>query len=229
VLEHIVDTVLYFEGDTHSSFRLIRAVKNRYGAVNEIGVFAMTDRGLKGVNNPSAMFLSQHGENVPGSCVLVTQEGTRPLLVEVQALVDGAHGNPRRLTVGLDAQRLAMLLAVLHRHAGILCFDQDVFVNAVGGVRITEPAADLAVLLSIVSSLKNRSLPEKLIVFGEVGLAGEIRPAPRGRERLKEAAKLGFARALIPEANRPRQPVAGMEIIAVRRVEEAFEKVRELD
>ena len=229
VLEHIVDTVLYFEGDTHSSFRLIRAVKNRYGAVNEIGVFAMTDRGLKGVSNPSAMFLSQHGQNVPGSCVLVTQEGTRPLLVEIQALVDQAHGNPRRLTVGLDAQRLAMLLAVLHRHAGILCFDQDVFVNAVGGVRIGEPAADLAVLLSIVSSLKNRSLPDKLIVFGEVGLAGEIRPAPRGQERLKEAAKLGFTRALIPEANRPRQTIAGMEVIAVKRVEEAFQKLRGLE
>jgi len=157
VLEHIVDTVLYFEGDTHSSFRLIRAVKNRYGAVNEIGVFAMTDRGLKGVSNPSAIFLSPHGSDVPGSCVLVTQEGTRPLLVEIQALVDQAHGNPRRLTVGLDAQRLAMLLAVLHRHAGIVCFDQDVFVNAVGGVRIGEPAADLAVLLAIVSSLQNPS------------------------------------------------------------------------
>ena len=229
VLEHIVDTVLYFEGDTHSSFRLIRAVKNRYGAVNEIGVFAMTDRGLKGVSNPSAMFLSQHGQDVAGSCVLVTQEGTRPLLVEVQALVDQAHGNPRRLTVGLDAQRLAMLLAVLHRHAGILCFDQDVFVNAVGGVRISEPAADLAVLLSIVSSLKNKALPSKLIVFGEVGLAGEIRPAPRGQERLKEAAKLGFTRALIPEANKPRQAVTGMEIIAVRRVEEAFSRLRELE
>jgi DNA repair protein RadA/Sms len=229
VLEHMVDTVLYFEGDTHSSFRLIRAVKNRYGAVNEIGVFAMTDRGLKGVSNPSAMFLSQHGQNVPGSCVLVTQEGTRPLLVEIQALVDQAHGNPRRLTVGLDAQRLAMLLAVLHRHAGILCFDQDVFVNAVGGVRIGEPAADLAVLLSIVSSLKNRSLPGKLVVFGEIGLAGEIRPAPRGQERLKEAAKLGFTRALIPEANRPRQAIAGMEILAVRRVEETFQKLRELE
>jgi DNA repair protein RadA/Sms len=229
VLEHMVDTVLYFEGDTHSSFRLIRAVKNRYGAVNEIGVFAMTDRGLKGVSNPSAMFLSPHGQNVPGSCVLVTQEGTRPLLVEVQALVDQAHGNPRRLTVGLDAQRLAMLLAVLHRHAGILCFDQDVFVNAVGGVRIVEPAADLAVLLSIVSSLKNKPLPEKLVVFGEVGLAGEIRPAPRGQERLKEAAKLGFTRALIPRANWPRQAIAGMEIIAVRRVEEAFQRMRELE
>ena len=229
VLEHIVDTVLYFEGDTHSSFRLIRAVKNRYGAVNEIGVFAMTDKGLKGVNNPSAMFLSQHGQEVPGSCVLVTQEGTRPLLVEIQALVDQAHGNPRRLTVGLDAQRLAMLLAVLHRHAGILCFDQDVFVNAVGGVKISEHAADLSVLISIVSSLKNKALPSKLIVFGEVGLAGEIRPAPRGQERLKEAAKLGFTRALIPEANKPKQKIAGMEIIAVRRIEEAFERLRELE
>ena len=229
VLEHIVDTVLYFEGDTHSSFRLIRAVKNRYGAVNEIGVFAMTDKGLKGVNNPSAMFLSPHGQDVPGSCVLVTQEGTRPLLVEIQALVDQSHGNPRRLTVGLDAQRLAMLLAVLHRHAGIVCFDQDVFVNAVGGVKITEPAADLAVLLAIMSSLKNRPLPAKLIVFGEIGLAGEIRPAPRGQERLKEAAKLGFTRALIPEANKPKQVIAGMEFIAVRRVEEAVERLRGLD
>jgi DNA repair protein RadA/Sms len=229
VLEHIVDTVLYFEGDTHSSFRLVRAFKNRYGAVNELGVFAMTDRGLKGVSNPSALFLSQHGQAVPGSCVMVTQEGTRPLLVEIQALVDQSHGNPRRLTVGLEAQRLAMLLAVLHRHAGIVCFDQDVFVNAVGGVKIAEPAADLAVLLSIISSLKNKALPEKLIVFGEVGLAGEIRPAPRGQERLKEAAKLGFTRAMIPEANRPRQAIAGMEVIAVSRVEEAVEKLRSMD
>ena len=229
VLEHIVDTVLYFEGDTHSSFRLIRAVKNRYGAVNEIGVFAMTDRGLKGVSNPSAIFLSSHGSDVPGSCVLVTQEGTRPLLVEIQALVDQAHGNPRRLTVGLDAQRLAMLLAVLHRHAGLVCFDQDVFVNAVGGVRIGEPAADLAVLLAIVSSLQNRALPAKLVVFGEVGLAGEIRPAPRGQERLREAAKLGFTHALIPEANQSRQAIGGLEVIAVRRVEEAVGRLRELE
>ncbi|MFO1345523.1 MAG: DNA repair protein RadA [Rhodocyclaceae bacterium] len=229
VLEHIVDTVLYFEGDTHSSFRLIRAFKNRFGAVNELGVFAMTERGLKGVSNPSAMFLSQHGQAVPGSCVMVTQEGTRPLLVEVQALVDQSHGNPRRLTVGLEAQRLAMLLAVLHRHAGIVCFDQDVFVNAVGGVRITEPAADLAVLMAIISSLKNNALPDKLIVFGEVGLAGEVRPAPRGQERLREAAKLGFTRAIIPEANRPRQAVAGMQVFAVSRVEEAVEKVRSID
>ena len=229
VLEHIVDTVLYFEGDTHSSFRLVRAVKNRFGAVNELGVFAMTEKGLKGVNNPSALFLSQHGQDVAGSCVMVTLEGTRPLLVEIQALVDAAHGNPRRLTVGLDAQRLAMLLAVLHRHAGIVCFDQDVFVNAVGGVRIGEPAADLAVLLSITSSLKNKPLPAKLIVFGEVGLAGEIRPAPRGQERLREAAKLGFTRALIPQANRPKQAIAGLEVIAVRRVEEAVARIRDIE
>ena len=229
VLEHIVDTVLYFEGDTHSSFRLVRAVKNRFGAVNEIGVFAMTETGLKGVSNPSALFLSQHGQDVAGSCVMVTQEGTRPLLVEIQALVDTSHGNPLRLTVGLDPQRLAMLLAVLHRHAGIVCFDQDVFVNAVGGVKITEPAADLAVLLSITSSLKNKPLPSKLIVFGEVGLAGEIRPAPRGQERLKEAAKLGFTRALIPEANRPKQAIAGMEVMAVKRVEEAVARIREME
>lgn len=227
VLEHIVDTVLYFEGDNLSSFRLVRAVKNRFGAVNELGVFAMTDRGLRGVSNPSALFLSQHGQDVAGSCVLVTQEGTRPLLVEIQALVDTAHGVPRRLTVGLEAQRLAMLLAVLHRHGGIVCFDQDVFVNAVGGVRIAEPAADLAILMAIISSLKNKPLPSKLIVFGEVGLAGEIRPAPRGQERLREAAKLGFTRALIPAANRPRQPIDGLEIIAVGRMNEAVERIRQ--
>jgi DNA repair protein RadA/Sms len=226
VLEHIVDTVLYFEGDTHSSFRLVRAFKNRFGAVNELGVFAMTERGLKGVSNPSALFLSQHGHEVPGSCVLVTQEGTRPLLVEIQALVDDAHSpNPRRLTVGLDTNRLAMLLAVLHRHAGIACFDQDVFVNAVGGVRVAEPAADLAVLLAIVSSLRGRPLPQRLVAFGEVGLAGEIRPVQRGQERLREAAKLGFTRAIVPKANRPRQPIAGIAITTTERIEEA---VREL-
>ena len=227
VLEHIVDTVLYFEGDTHSSFRLVRAVKNRFGAVNELGVFAMTDKGLKGVSNPSALFLSQHAQDVAGSCVLVTQEGTRPLLVEIQALVDAAMGgNPRRLTVGLDAQRLAMLLAVLHRHAGVMCGDQDVFVNAVGGVRIQEPAADLAVLLAIVSSLRNKPLPGKWVAFGEIGLAGEIRPAPRGQERLKEAAKLGFTHALIPKANAPKQLIKGIEIIALERVEQAIEQMR---
>ncbi|HNH34916.1 MAG TPA: DNA repair protein RadA [Rhodocyclaceae bacterium] len=229
VLEHIVDTVLYFEGDTNSSFRLVRAFKNRFGAVNELGVFAMTDRGLKGVSNPSALFLSQHAQDVAGSCVLVTQEGTRPLLVEIQALVDAAHSpSPRRLTVGLDPSRLAMLLAVLHRHAGIVCFDQDVFVNAVGGVRIQEPAADLAVLLAVVSSLRNRPLPGKWVAFGEVGLAGEIRPAPRGQERLKEAAKLGFTHALIPRANAPKAPIKGIEVIALERVEEAVEQMRNL-
>ncbi len=227
VLEHIVDTVLYFEGDTHSSFRLVRAFKNRFGAVNELGVFAMTDKGLKGVSNPSALFLSQHAQDVAGSCVLVTQEGTRPLLVEIQALVDSAMGgNPRRLTVGLDAQRLAMLLAVLHRHAGVMCGDQDVFVNAVGGVRIQEPAADLAVLLAIVSSLRNKPLPGKWVAFGEIGLAGEIRPAPRGQERLKEAAKLGFTHALIPKANAPKQAIKGLEVIALERVEQAIERMR---
>jgi DNA repair protein RadA/Sms len=227
VLEHMVDTVLYFEGDTHSSFRLVRAFKNRFGAVNELGVFAMTDKGLKGVSNPSALFLSQHGAEVAGSCVMVTQEGTRPLLVEIQALVDEAHApNPRRLSVGLEQNRLALLLAVLHRHAGIACFDQDVFVNAVGGVRITEPAADLAVLMAIVSSLRNKPLPPKLVVFGEVGLAGEVRPVQRGQERLREAAKLGFTIALIPKSNVPRQAISGMEVLAVERVEEAFEKVR---
>ncbi len=225
VLEHIVDTVLYFEGDTSSSFRLIRAFKNRFGAVNELGVFAMTEAGLKGVSNPSAMFLSRHAQPVPGSCVMVTQEGTRPLLVEVQALVDSAQGNPRRLSVGLEQNRLAMLLAVLHRHAGVVAYDQDVFVNAVGGVKITEPAADLAVLAAIVSSLKGRPLAEKQIVFGEVGLAGEIRPVQRGQERLKEAAKLGFSRAIIPEGNRPRQKISGMEIVAVSRLNEALERL----
>ena len=228
VLEHMVDTVLYFEGDTHSSFRLVRAVKNRFGAVNELGVFAMTDKGLRGVANPSALFLSQHSLDVPGSCVLCTQEGTRPLLVEIQALVDASLSpSPRRLTVGLEQNRLAMLLAVLHRHAGIVCGDQDVFVNAVGGVKIAEPAADLAVLLAIVSSLRNKPLPAKLMVFGEVGLAGEIRPAPRGQERLREAAKLGFTHAIVPRANAPRQAIKGIEVIALERVEQAIERMRE--
>ncbi|ACR28411.1 DNA repair protein RadA [Burkholderia glumae] len=230
VLEHIVDTVLYFEGDTHSSYRLVRAIKNRFGAVNELGVFAMTERGLRGVANPSALFLSQHEEVVPGSCVLVTQEGSRPLLVEVQALVDTANvPNPRRLAVGLEQNRLAMLLAVLHRHAGIACFDQDVFLNAVGGVKITEPAADLAVLLAIHSSMRNKALPKGLIVFGEVGLAGEIRPSPRGQERLREAAKLGFTMALIPKANAPKQPIEGLTVMAVERIEQAIDRVRGLE
>lgn len=228
VLEHIVDTVLYFEGDPNSSFRLVRAFKNRFGAVNELGVFAMTEKGLREVSNPSALFLSHHTEEVAGSCITVTQEGTRPLLVEVQALVDEAHApNPKRLCVGLEQNRLAMLLAVLHRHAGVACFDQDVFVNAVGGVRIGEPAADLAVLLAIVSSLKNKPLPQKLIVFGEVGLAGEVRPVQRGQERLKEAAKLGFTHAIVPKANQPKQAVKDIEVYAVDRLEQALARLRE--
>ncbi len=233
VLEHMVDTVLYFEGDTHSSFRLVRAIKNRFGAVNEIGVFAMTERGLKGVSNPSAIFLSQHAEPVPGSCVMVTLEGTRPLLVEIQALVDSGGPSPRRLSVGLDKDRLAMLLAVLHRHAGVACMDQDVFVNAVGGVRISEPAADLAVMLSIASSLRGKPLPKGFIAFGEVGLAGEVRPAPRGQERLKEAAKLGFSSAIVPKANAPKKSALkefeGLTIHAVDRIEEAMQVVRALN
>jgi len=231
VLEHMVDTVLYFEGDTHSSFRLVRAIKNRFGAVNEIGVFAMTEKGLKGVANPSAIFLSQHSEPVPGSCVLVTLEGTRPMLVEIQALVDSGGPSPRRLSVGLDRDRLAMLLAVLHRHAGVACLDQDVFVNAVGGVRISEPAADLAVMLAITSSLRGRALPKGFIAFGEVGLAGEVRPAPRGQERLREAAKLGFSVAVVPRANAPRKgsrELEGLAIHPVDRIEEAMDVVRSL-
>ena len=229
VLEHIVDTVLYFEGDTHSAYRLIRAFKNRFGAVNEMGVFAMTEKGLKGVSNPSAIFLSTHGEPVPGSCVLVTLEGTRPLLVEIQALVDGGSPAPRRLSVGLERDRLAMLLAVLSRHAGVACADQDVFVNAVGGVRISEPAADLAVMLAITSSLRGRPLPRGFIAFGEVGLAGEIRPAPRGQERLKEAAKLGFTTAIVPKANAPKRAIPGLSIHAVERVDEAMDTLRGLE
>ena len=226
VLEHMVDTVLYFEGDTHSQFRLVRAIKNRFGAVNEIGVFAMTEKGLKGVSNPSAIFLSQHAEPVPGSCVMVTLEGTRPLLVEIQALVDSGGPSPRRLSVGLDRDRLAMLLAVLHRHAGVACMDQDVFINAVGGVRIGEPAADLAVMLAISSSLRGKPLPKGFIAFGEVGLAGEVRPAPRGQERLREAAKLGFTQAIVPKANAPKKAMDGMTVHAVERVEEALQIVR---
>ena len=227
VLEHIVDSVLYFEGDQNSSFRLIRAFKNRFGAVNELGVFAMTEKGLREVSNPSALFLSHHESPVPGSSITVTQEGTRPLLVEIQALVDTAHApNPKRLCVGLEQNRLAMLLAVLHRHAGVACYDQDVFINAVGGVKISEPAVDLAVLLAIVSSLKNKPLPGKLIVFGEVGLAGEVRPVQRGQERLKEAAKLGFTHAIIPKANAPKGGVAGLHIEAVDRLEQAIDVLR---
>jgi DNA repair protein RadA/Sms len=223
VLEHIVDTVLYFEGDQNSTFRLIRAFKNRFGAVNELGVFAMTEKGLREVSNPSALFLSHHETQVAGSCITVTMEGTRPLLIEIQALVDGSHAaSPKRLSVGLEQNRIAMLLAVLSRHAGVACFDQDVFINAVGGVKISEPATDLAVLLSIISSFKNKVLDSKLIVFGEVGLAGEVRPVQGGLVRLKEAAKLGFTKAIIPKGNAPKSTLKGMEVIAVDRIDQAL-------
>ena len=224
VLEHMVDTVLYFEGESGSPFRLVRAIKNRFGAVNELGVFAMTDTGLRQVSNPSAIFLSRHEQEVAGSCILVTREGTRPLLVEVQALVDQSPlANPRRVALGLEQNRLSMLLAVMHRHGGIAVFDQDVFLNVVGGVRVTEPAADLPVLLAVLSSLRDRPVPGELATFGEVGLAGEIRPVPNGQERLLEAAKHGFRRAIVPRANAPKKPIAGLEVMAVSRIGEAID------
>ncbi|HUG98302.1 MAG TPA: DNA repair protein RadA [Gammaproteobacteria bacterium] len=224
VLEHMVDTVLYFESDVGSRFRIIRAVKNRFGAANEIGVFAMTGQGLREVHNPSSIFLSGHDTSVSGSAIMVAREGSRPLLVEVQALVDESHsGHPRRVSVGLDANRLALLLAVMHRHAGIAMFDQDVFVNVVGGVRIVETAADLPMLLAALGSLRNRPLPAGLVSFGEVGLAGEIRPVPYGEERLREAGKHGFRRAIVPAANAPRGKLEGLEIVPVKRIGEALE------
>lgn len=223
VLEHMVDTVLYFEGEAGERFRLVRAFKNRFGAVNELGVFAMSDKGLREVSNPSAIFLSRHQGEVSGSAIMVTLEGSRPLLVEVQALVDGSQlANPRRVTVGFEHNRLAMLLAVLHRHGGVVTGDQDVFANVVGGVRVTETGADLPLLLAVVSSLRNRCLPRDLVVFGEVGLAGEIRPVPNGQERLSEARKHGYSRALVPGANAPRKPIPGMEVISVDTVDAAL-------
>ncbi len=226
VLEHMVDTVLYFEGDSGSRYRVVRAFKNRFGAVNELGVFAMTEMGLKEVTNPSAIFLSSHDAAVSGSAIMVTMEGSRPLLVEVQALVDESHlGNPRRVAVGLEQNRLAMLLAVLSRHGGVVTHDQDVFLNVVGGVRLTETGADLAVLLSVLSSLRDRPLPEGLIVFGEVGLAGEIRPVPNGEDRLKEAAKHGFTRAIVPKANMSKKRFAEMEVLGVSRLSEALDQL----
>jgi len=224
VLEHMVDAVLYFEGESGSRFRVLRAFKNRFGAVNELGVFAMGETGLKEVPNPSAIFLSGGSTPQPGSCVMVTREGTRPLLVEVQALVDASPlSNPRRVAVGLEQNRLAMLLAVLHRHGGIGVSDQDVFVNVVGGIRLQETAADLPVLLAVLSSLRDRPLPEKTIAFGEVGLSGEIRPVPNGEERLKEAATHGFKRAIVPRANAPKsRSYKGLEVIAVERLADAL-------
>jgi len=224
VLEHMVDTVLYFEGDSSSRYRVIRAVKNRFGAVNEVGVFDMGEKGLREVSNPSAIFVSRHENPVSGSVVMVTREGTRPMLVEVQALVTESHlPNPRRVTVGLDQNRLAMLLAVLQRHGGIAMYDQDVFVNVVGGVRVSETAADLAVILSALSSMRDKPLPTDLAVFGEIGLAGEIRPVQNGQERIKEAVQHGYKRVIVPLANKPAKPVKGLEVIAVQRLVEAIE------
>jgi DNA repair protein RadA/Sms len=223
VLEHMVDAVLYFEGEAGSRYRVLRAFKNRFGAVNELGVFAMADRGLREVPNPSAIFLSGGDEPRPGSAVMVTREGTRPLLVEVQALVDHSPlANPRRVALGLEQNRMAMLLAVLHRHGGIAVYDQDVFVNVVGGIRVQETAADLPVLLAVLSSFRDRPLPAKLVAFGEVGLAGELRPVPNGEERLKEAASHGFLKAIVPRANAPKRPPAGLEVVAVERLADAL-------
>ncbi|MGI8560555.1 MAG: DNA repair protein RadA [Luteimonas sp.] len=225
VLEHMVDAVLYFEGDSSSRFRVLRAFKNRFGAVNELGVFAMGDKGLREVPNPSAIFLSGGSARQPGSCVMVTREGTRPLMVEVQALVDASPlSNPRRVAVGLEQNRLAMLLAVLHRHGGIVVGDQDVFVNVVGGIRVQETAADLPVLLAVLSSLRDQPLVEKTVAFGEVGLSGEIRPVPNGEERLKEAATHGFRRAIVPKANAPKGGTyKGLEVVAVERLADALD------
>lgn len=224
VLEHMIDASLLLEGGADSRFRTLRGQKNRFGAVNELGVFAMLEHGMKEVKNPSAIFLSRAEEQAPGSLVMVVWEGTRPILVEVQALLDdSALGNPRRVAVGLDPNRLAMLLAVLHKHGGLFTGDQDVFLNVVGGVKVLETSADLAVLLAVVSSLQNRSLPRELVVFGEVGLSGEIRPVPSGQERIVEAAKHGFTRAIVPRANAPRTSPAGMQVIAVDKLAEALE------
>jgi DNA repair protein RadA/Sms len=228
VLEHMVDTVLYFEGDPGDRYRILRAIKNRFGAVNELGVFAMTESGLKEVSNPSAIFLSRHEQAVPGSVVMVTWEGTRPMLVEVQALVDQSQlGNPRRVTLGLEQNRLSMLLAVLHRHGGLTLGDQDVFVNVVGGVRVSETAADLAVLLAVMSSFRDRPLPADLIVFGEVGLSGELRPVPNGQERISEAAKHGFRKAIIPAANKPKRTLQALDVIAVNRLSQVLDTISE--
>jgi len=228
VLEHMVDTVLYFEGDNASRYRLLRAMKNRFGAINEIGVFAMTDSGLRDVPNPSAMFTAREGELTSGSVIMATQEGTRPLLVEIQALVDSSSlANPRRLSVGLDQNRLAMLLAVLHRHADLFLQDQDIFVNVAGGVRISETASDLAVVAALISSFRDRPLEKNLVVFGEVGLGGEIRPVQRGQERIMEAAKLGFSHIIVPAGNRPKKPVDSIRVIPVKNIAGFLDSLQE--
>lgn len=229
VLEHMVDTVLYFEGEQDSQYRIIRSVKNRFGAVNELGIFAMTEKGLREVSNPSAIFLSRYERPTPGSIIMATKEGTRPLLIEIQALVDQSHSNnPKRIAVGLESHRLAMLLAILHRHGGITTYDQDVFINAVGGIRITETGADLPILLAVLSSLRDRALPADLLVFGEVGLAGEIRPVSGGQERLREAAKHGFKLAIIPQANAPKGKLGDMKILPVQSLSDVLEHFRSL-
>ncbi|MCX4190353.1 DNA repair protein RadA [Methylophaga sp. OBS3] len=227
VLEHMVDTVLYFEGDSSTRYRILRAVKNRFGAVNELGVFAMTELGLREVSNPSAIFLSRGEQAVPGSVITVIREGSRPMLVEVQALVDESPlGNPRRVSVGLEQNRLAMLLAILHRHGGITCHDQDVFINVVGGVKLSETGADLSVLAAVISSLRNKALPHDWVMFGEVGLTGEIRPVQAGEERIRDAAKHGFTHALVPAANAPRKPIKDMKVIPVQHLSAAIEALR---
>lgn len=228
VLEHMVDTVLYFEGDSSTRFRILRAVKNRFGAVNELGVFAMTELGLKEVSNPSAIFLSRGEKAVPGSMITVIREGSRPMLVEVQALVDESPlGNPRRVSVGLEQNRLAMLLAILHRHGGITCHDQDVFINVVGGVKLSETGADLAVLTAVISSLRNKAIPQNWVVFGEVGLTGEIRPVQAGEERIRDAGKHGFKVALVPAANAPRKAITGLKVIAVHHLQQAIDALKD--
>jgi DNA repair protein RadA/Sms len=226
VLEHMIDCFIMLEGGNDTKYRILRGQKNRFGAVNELGVFAMTELGLKEVKNPSAIFLARTEEDTPGSLVMVLWEGTRPLLVEIQALVDTSPlGNPRRVTVGLEQNRLAMLLAVLHRHGGLYMADQDVFVNVVGGVKVSETSADLALVLAIVSSFKDRSLAKELVVFGEVGLAGEIRPVPGGQERLAEAAKHGFKRAIVPKANLPKTKIEGLEVLGVTKISQALDAI----
>jgi DNA repair protein RadA/Sms len=230
VLEHMVDAVLYFESSGGSRYRVVRAVKNRFGAVNEIGMFAMTGKGLKEVSNPSAIFLSGHEGPVPGSVITIIREGTRPILLEVQALVDQSHiGNPRRVSLGLEPNRLAMMLAVLHRHGGVTLADQDVFINVVGGIRITETGADLPMLLALYSSFRDRPLPGRLVCFGEVGLSGEVRPVHDGLERLREAESHGYKHAIIPTANAPKKTSPGIQVHAVNTVARALEVLGSLE
>jgi DNA repair protein RadA/Sms len=223
ILEHMVDTVLYFEGDAGGRYRIIRAVKNRFGAVNEISVFAMSEKGLQQITNPSAIFLSNENLSAPGSMVMVTREATRPLLIEVQALVDQANGAPKRICVGMDQNRLSLQLAILHKHGGVVTFDQDVFINVVGGIKVSETASDLVVMLAIVSSLRDRVIPKDWIAFGEVGLAGEVRPVYNAQERLSEAQKQGFKLAIMPKANAPKKPLKGIKIVAINRLSEALD------